>query len=301
MQNDALTARTTAPFLGIALVLCAASALAVNGAAKQEPVQDPADGVDAGAREADDEREPLRLRYLANEGFLVEVGEHAVLFDAFVATPYAGYPSMPEELVAKLRRAEEPFAGIDLALTSHAHADHFQERVARDFLAASPETAFATTPQALDALEEVTDDFEALEERLHGHYPKAGKSKVVEFDELKVRYLRIPHGGQPKMQNLGTLLEIGGHRVLHLGDADVDREIFEPYAELLEDVELALVPFWFHGSKEGRAIVQELLPAKAHVAMHFPKRGHAEVVKSFLENHEGVHAFSEPLQEKTYE
>ena len=104
----------------------------------------------------------------------------------------------------------------------------------------------------------------------------------------------------PDMENLGTLLTIGGHVVLHLGDADVDRAIFEPYAEELKKVDVALVPHWLYSTKKGREIVAEFLPAKTHVAMHFAKRQLAKVVESFLENHDGVHAFSEPLQEETF-
>lgn len=250
---------------------------------------------------AKDKRAPLRLRYLANEGFLIEVGDKAVLFDAFLAMPYAGYPSMSQELVDKLRSAEEPFASIDLALTSHGHADHFQERVARDFLLASPETPFATTPQALAALEKVTEDPIALRPRLHSHHPKATKVEAQAFGDLKVRFLRLPHGGMPDVQNVGTLLSIGGHTVLHLGDADVEAEDFKPYAEELKEVDVALVPYWFYATNKGRKIVADYLPARVHVAMHFPKRQLEKVVESFLENHEGVRAFSKPLDEATFE
>ena len=113
-------------------------------------------------------------------------------------------------------------------------------------------------------------------------------------------YLRVPHGGMPDVQNLGVLLSIGGHVVLHLGDADVDSAIFEPYAEQLKNVDLALVPHWFYSSDKGRAIVRRYLPARAHVAMHFAERRLEKVVASFLKNHEGVRAFSKPLQEATF-
>ena len=74
----------------------------------------------------DETREPLVLTYLANEGFLVEVGEQSVLIDAFIGMPYAGYPALPKDVLARLRSAAKPFDDVELALTSHVHGDHFQ-------------------------------------------------------------------------------------------------------------------------------------------------------------------------------
>lgn len=300
--------------LGCGTLLLAAFAYLPTGAPSPKLAQDGgADGSpqQGNAMQPRPERKPLRLRYLANEGFLIEVGDKAVLFDAFIAMPYAGYPAMGKDLVGRLRRAEAPFAGIDLALTSHGHADHFQERVARDFLIASPETALATTPQAIAALNAVAKDTVAkdaapgagatLAPRLHAHHPAAKMVETRRFGDLSVRFLRLPHGGMPDVQNLGTLLTIQGHTVLHLGDADVQADDFRPYAEVLRDVDIALVPYWFYATKKGRRIVADFLPARVHVAMHFPKRQLGKVVKSFLANHDGVLAFSRPLEEATFE
>ena len=94
----------------------------------------------------------LELVYLANEGFLLRVGERELLIDAFVNEPYGNYASVPAELRAKMLDREPPFAEIELALTSHFHRDHFQVEAAAEFLRAHPETKFAAAPQVVDGL-----------------------------------------------------------------------------------------------------------------------------------------------------
>ena len=104
----------------------------------------------------------------------------------------------------------------------------------------------------------------------------------------------------PDVQNLGTIVRVGGHTLLHLGDADTDPKVFERYRKELKEVDLVLAPVWFFGTRSGKAILKEYLPAKAKVAMHFQAKGHAKVVASFLENHPGVVAFPKPLDTHSF-
>lgn len=271
---------------GLRLPLAAALALGVAlGGQESEP--------------APDAREPLVLTYLANEGFLVEVGDAAVLIDAFVGMPYAGYPALPKAVLERMRSASAPFEAVELALTSHVHGDHFQAYVARDFLDASPGTLFVSSPQVIADLKAGgTWTRDHVEERL----PKNGDTLDLEHAGIRVTFARIGHsGGMSDIQNLGNLFEIGGHRVLHLGDADTDRDTFEQYEVLLRDVDVALVPYWFFTSSAGRAILKEYLPAKAHVAMHLPSKGLGEVVAGLAAAHPKVHVFSKSLESERFE
>ena len=243
-------------------------------------------------------REPLQLTYLANEGFLAEVGDITLLFDAFLAQPFAGYPALPENILSRLRTASPPFDSIDLALTSHNHADHFQGRVARDFLLASKRTPLTGTPQVLETLNSTEGWPQDQSERVFSAYPKSGTSNKHSFDDIHIELLRMPHGGMPDVENLGSLVRVKGHTILHLGDAATDLENFAPYEEQLKQADLVLAPVWFFATEKGQAIMKRFFPAKAKVAMHFPKQDTEKVVTSFLGSHKEVLAFSKALQSK---
>jgi L-ascorbate metabolism protein UlaG (beta-lactamase superfamily) len=245
------------------------------------------------------ERDPLVLTYLANEGFLLEVGEATVLIDAFVGKPYAGYPALAKDVLERMRTASAPFDEVELALTSHVHGDHFQAYVAREFLAASPETHFVSTPQVIT---ELRDKGKWEREDIVEQLPEAGGVLEIEHDGISVAFLRITHsGGMKNIENLGNLFEIGGHRVLHLGDADMNSEMFAQYEPILQDVDLALVPYWFFVSSAGRAILKQYLPAKAHVAMHIPTKDMEDVVASLSAAVPRVRVFTKSLETERFE
>lgn len=214
----------------------------------------------------------LELMYLCNEGFLVRVGEHELLIDAFVSQPYAGYTAVPYELRAAMLRGKPPFDGVELALTSHFHADHFQPNAAADFLRAHPETKFFSAPQVIEALQTKLEA-EAAAGRVTALLPEAQQKLEASEKETRVELLRLPHSGgdiTASVQNLGHLVEIGGARVLHLGDADSYDAAVDHYDLEQREIDVALVPYWCLQDADKVAIAKKFLGAKHIVAVHVP-------------------------------
>ena len=97
------------------------------------------------ARKADDEetsRPPVRdaapevrVTYVGNAGFLIAVGDKKILIDALFSGFPGGY-TLPEEIRDKMALGRPPFDGIDLALATHSHGDHFESGLVRRFLVA---------------------------------------------------------------------------------------------------------------------------------------------------------------------
>ena len=82
---------------------------------------------------------PLRLTYIANEGFMVEVGGTKILIDAFFGGLQGDWADQPDETTAgKLARAEPPFDDVDLIAISHRHSDHFSEQMVIQHLLSNP-------------------------------------------------------------------------------------------------------------------------------------------------------------------
>jgi len=213
----------------------------------------------------------LELVYLANEGFLARAGEHTLVIDAFVTEPYGGYAAVPAELFARLVAREAPFADVDLVLASHVHADHFQPAAAAEFLAAHPELPFVTSPQVLAAL--ARDSGEAPGPGCRALLPRPDEVVSETAGGIRVELLRLPHTGGERtaaVENLGHLVELGGLRLLHVGDADVEREELAEYALAARKIDVAFVPYWWLGDAADLARVRARVGAQHLVAVHVP-------------------------------
>lgn len=221
----------------------------------------------------------LELVCLANEGFLVRAGEHELLIDAFVTEPYAGYACVPAELRAAMLAGKPPFDGVELALASHYHRDHFQAAAAAEFLRAHPETMFLSTPQVVDALVAELGEDPAVG-RIEALLPEARQTAETRAQETRVELIRLPHSGGARtafVENLGHVLELGGARMLHVGDADAQDPAVDHYDLELRALDVALVPYWWLGDAAGVALARKLTGAKHLVAVHVPPAEFATV------------------------
>ena len=74
------------------------------------------------------------VTYIANEGFLIEAAGKKVLVDALFDSGFGTYLSPPQEALAQMTGAREPFADVDLLLVTHPHGDHFNPKLVVEFL-----------------------------------------------------------------------------------------------------------------------------------------------------------------------
>jgi L-ascorbate metabolism protein UlaG (beta-lactamase superfamily) len=220
--------------------------------------------------------EELELHYLANEGFYLRHGEHALVIDAFVTEPYGGYAVVPAELFQALLEGQVPFQDVDLALTSHFHRDHFQAEAAARFFAARPAIPFLSAPQVLAELEKHSPAKEGIEPFL----PEKSERAKASAGAIQIEFLRLPHsGGAPaaSVENLGHVVDLGGVRVLHVGDAAAEVEDLAAYDLAQSNIDLALVPYWWLGDARDLERVRQRTGAKHLVAAHVPPKEVAEV------------------------
>lgn len=210
-------------------------------------------------------RAPLEVYWLANEGVLLRSADQAVLIDAFVPEPYSIYTALPAPVAADMLAGAAPFDAVDLALVSHVHRDHFQPSFAARYLAANPDVKLVSSPQVVELLE-------GNHERL---YPGPGESMRVRHGAIEVQLLNLSHGSGPvaAIQNLGHVVELGGYRVAHVGDAEENDANFARYEQAFENLDVALIPYWYFVSDRGRALVNRRLQAPLQIAVHIPRSG----------------------------
>lgn len=229
----------------------------------------------------------LEVTYLANEGFLLAAAGDVVAIDAFVVEPYAGYAALPTGLRADLEGGLGAFAEVDLALASHVHRDHFQGEPAQRFLAARPECVLATSPRVIDALWEATTDVteRVSADTIRDFLPEPADELRFETGGITVDFLRLPHTGDPEgpLQNLGHVITVGDVTALHIGDAAMIPEHFEPYRLARRGIDVVFVPYWYFGDPNGERIVEEHFRPARLIACHVPPGEVREVTEDLAD------------------
>jgi L-ascorbate metabolism protein UlaG (beta-lactamase superfamily) len=251
----------------LGLALAAITACAGDGAPAPEggtasaPQLDGATAVEASAPD-------LEVHYLANEGFLIEGAGKRVLVDALFGAGIAGYAAASPPLRTSLETGTGDWGGVDVALASHHHGDHFDPVAVARFLAANPAAVFVSTPQAKARM---SDADPRLLDRFRAVLPAVGEVSQLEISGVTLDILNLHHGpGQPPVENLGVIVTLGEQRFLHLGDTEAKMDDFEPYLELLADTDFALLPFWFLSSEWRAAMVRDQIRPRWIVAAHTP-------------------------------
>lgn len=214
----------------------------------------------------------LTVHYLANEGVMVEAGDRKVLVDALFGDGIAGYAAVPERLRAGLESGSGKWDGVDLLLATHYHGDHFDPEAVGRYLASEPETLFVSTPQAVDRLRRTLGPSSDLLDRSRAALPAEGETDAIDRGGVAVEVLHLHHGRdrRPPVENLGFVVTIDNLSFLHFGDTEAKLEEFEPYLELLEGTDVALLPFWFLASEWRAAMVRDRIRPRAIVVLHLP-------------------------------
>lgn len=234
-------------------------------------------------------KDTVKLTFLANEGAMLQAQGKTVVIDAFVIEPYSIYNTLSQETWKAMIQKEPPFEKVDLALVSHRHLDHFQPKAAIVFLQAHPETQLLSSKDVTDLLAK-EPGYAEVKDRIQTRLPKVGEVLTWQDGPLSVDFLRIPHGGQrwKDLHNLGHVIRFGDRSILHIGDAVTTHSAYEIYASQIKDLDVALIPYWFYGSKTGLKLIQDIFKAKSEVAVHISRDDTQSVRESWPTKHPGV-------------
>ncbi len=160
----------------------------------------------------------LDVTYIANEGFLVRAAGKKVLTDApIVAPPEAN----PKETVKAITGGREPFNDLDLILVTHQHADHFDPASLIACLRSNSKARLVAPTQAVDLMRSI-DGFASVESQLQEIKGEAGAREQVRHNGITVDVLCLNHEHLQQVRNLAFVVELGGTRFLHMGDAFVN-------------------------------------------------------------------------------
>lgn len=254
---------------------------------------------------------PVKVTYLACEGFLIEAGSKKVLIDALFDDETINYCHLhSSETQAKLRRAEPPFDDIDLILVTHGHRDHFSAGPVLEHMAANPDSIFIGPPQAVEQFGDERPD------RVVEVYLAPFESRAMGFGGIGIEAHRLHHSefmvkdpgtGEEvnrhrDVENLAYIIEFYGIRMLHVGDAvlPLNREHLESEDFPKGKIDLVFLEF-FDWAEETVEILKPMAPDHV-IFMHLPPQ--PEKIEQYAGHLSGMFPnaviFREPLESRTF-
>jgi len=141
--------------------------------------------------------EPLstvRLTYIANEGFLIEVDNKKVLIDALFGEEPSSFCDNPtQKALEDMLKGKGEFEDIDLVAVTHKHRDHFYAPFVAGHLNANPAGRFISCGQSVDLLKS-EEGYRKFSDRVIEITPDSLMYKDTIINEIGVRVYRLAHG-----------------------------------------------------------------------------------------------------------
>jgi len=223
------------------------------------------------------ERPPLDVTWISNAGFLVSAGPEKVLIDPIFTD--IGDPALKERTVADFEAADGIYRGIRLLLFTHYHGDHLDPVSTGRFLAHSPGTAMVGSQKTALTYEAHSLPGAAAETapRVMAATPGLFQTMDLLAGGVKMRVQHVLHERETpertEAENLAYLFEIGGWRILHVGDIDgraEKLEDFAPFRRMAEKgVDVAFLPCALVENPIGVDVIRDIFRPKTVVLMHY--------------------------------
>jgi L-ascorbate metabolism protein UlaG (beta-lactamase superfamily) len=239
------------------------------------------------------ERRPVLITYVGVEGFLIEWGSTKILIDGLLSS---GFP-FGESLRARMRSAGQPFDDLTVALTTHAHYDHFDPQYVVDHLLSDPQTRFVSIAEVTDELA-VQPGYAAVADRVTTLAFHDGDETTFTMGDATITAIHAYHVGQGEIPCLAYLIDLGGMRILHVGDvamASMETGLLS-HGLAERDIDVALVNFGRLIPPEGPALIRDGVHARYVIPMHFRTtdiRSAMRLIDGTLDNLVWI---SEPMQ-----
>jgi L-ascorbate 6-phosphate lactonase len=239
--------------------------------------------------------EEVEITFISNAGFLISSGEKKVLVDGLWDS--SGGDQVPRDVKALIEKALPPFDNIDLALTTHVHADHFDASVAGAHLEDNPHVIFVSTEEVVQRLESSFPGFSSIQDRVRAVQPEEGERILLTLNDIDIQVLNLPHGVDAPIRNNAYLFTIGGLKLFHTGDIAVTFEEIQVYELFNDEIDIAFVPYFFmtYGGEEER-ILKEGIKANRVIPMHIRPNSGRYTLEQIDEEYPEALVFYEKMQ-----
>jgi L-ascorbate metabolism protein UlaG (beta-lactamase superfamily) len=203
---------------------------------------------------------------------LVGTNTKKVLIDALFTRPNPAYTALPGEMLNDMEHGNAPFDDLNLVLVTHNHPDHFDPSAAGRFLINNTRTVLVAPEDAVGVMRESVAQWTSISDRVVSVALEPGNSLEHDVDGISVTAYRTLHSGlREDPQNLMYLVEMESRTIFHEGDSDGNPDTFTNFGLGEEQIDLALVHFWFPTNPDAEVILSGILRADHVGLFHLPK------------------------------
>ena len=262
----------------------------------------------------------VEVTYIANEGFLIKVGDKKILIDALFGDQDYGFCDSPTEATMNsILKNENHFKNIDLIAATHAHIDHFYPPFVIQHLMNNSNGLFISCKQTIDALKKQVN-YEKVKNNLVEITPDYSTYIDTTINGIGARVYRLAHGPyytedsltgekidrHQNVQNVGFLFNINGVKIFHSGDSNEDGIAeYEHFRLDKENIDIAFLGrgFIWESNCKGIELVKNYINPKHIVLMHIHHNEYDEFyeVASQLKNEiENIKIFKNEMETETY-
>jgi L-ascorbate metabolism protein UlaG (beta-lactamase superfamily) len=245
----------------------------------------------------------VSVTFLANEGVLLSSGTKKVLIDALFLKYETGYAIPADSTRAALESARPPFDAVDLILVTHRHGDHFHPAPVAAHLRANPRAMLLTSRQVIDSLRGRASGRDLLSPRFMARTTPPGTRRREMVNGIAVELLGLPHGGRWRsrgIEHLGYIVELGGRRVLHVGDTEFSEAAFARFRLDTARIDVALLPYGAVTSREGRRVIERWIRPRQVVALHVGEGETERVARAVRAAMPGAITFTRSLETRRW-
>jgi L-ascorbate metabolism protein UlaG (beta-lactamase superfamily) len=239
----------------------------------------------------------VTVTFLANEGVMLSGGGKKVLIDALFRKYKRGFAVPADSTQAALQAARPPFDGVDLILVTHRHGDHFHPAPLAAHLLANPRATLLTSAQVIDSLRRHPPARILPTQRLLARTTAPATRRREVVNGVTVELLGLRHHD---LEHLGFIVDVGGRRVLHVGDVDDAETAFPPFRLDTARIDVALLPYWMVRSTEGRRAIARWIRPKQVVAFHVGAREGDRAPRAVRAAMPGAVTFVRSLETRTW-
>jgi L-ascorbate metabolism protein UlaG (beta-lactamase superfamily) len=214
---------------------------------------------------------PIEVTYVANEGVLIVSGSNKVLIDSLFDNPNPNYRAPSKEMQERMLSGSAPFDDVDLVLITHIHPDHFNPSFGARFMQNNPGVKLIAAQDAVTAMKENIENWESVKDRVSSIDLEPGETSEKTVGAISIKIFRTLHSGDLESpHNLMYLIKMDGRTIFHEGDSAGKQETFDAFDFSRENIDLALVHFWFPLYPHGERIILDTL-RPSHVGLiHLP-------------------------------
>jgi len=221
----------------------------------------------------------LKLKYLANEGILIQSSNTQILIDAIFKKEFDYLDVLPDSELSKIENAKGQYKSIDIILATHLHGDHFNAQIVGKHLMANQNAVFFGPNETIANFKSNFEEFQSISSRISSNTPELFHAKTITLKNTTIKILRLEHfGNSPwkEAENIAYLITIAGKTILHFGDSKIDIKNLEKFDLQNEEIDVAILPYWQLGSAEQKEVIEKFINPKQIFLAHIPLKSYAE-------------------------